>query len=121
MMPQRRRSLFAAALLLAAVVPAAAQVPGEAKLNVAHALPPITPAWVDGYLVRWAVRVLGDPAQQPEAKTVLVRLPIGCWLKPDASDFAVQAGNGKLIPAAVLSHDPKGDTIVQFPRSGNDP
>ena len=103
------------------VSPASAQIPGEAKLNVAHSLPPIAPSWVDGYLVRWPVRVLGDPAKQPEAQTVLVRLPAGCWFKPDASDIAVQGANGKLIPAAVLSHDPRGDTIVQFPRSGNDP
>ena len=110
---------FGTLLLTAARV--LAQVPDEAKINVVHPLPPQRPAWLDGYLVRWPVRVLGPFAAQTEAQTVLVRLPGGCWLKPDASDIAVQAGNGKLLPAAVLSHDPLGDTIVQFVRNGNDP
>jgi tetratricopeptide (TPR) repeat protein len=97
-----------------------AQIPGEAKLNVVHPLPPQTPPWLDGYEVRWPVRVLGDPLKQLDTQTVLIRVPTGGWLKPDASDLAVQNGAGKLLPAAVLSHDPLADTIVQFPRSGND-
>jgi tetratricopeptide (TPR) repeat protein len=97
-----------------------AQVPPEARINVGHPLPPQTPAWLDGYQVRWPVRVFGEPAKQPDAQTVLVRIPTGGWLKPDASDLAVQASTGKLLPAAVLSHDALGDTIIQFPRNGND-
>ena len=52
---------------------------------------------------------------------MLVSLPTGGWLKPDGSDLAVQAANGKLLPLAVLSHDPAGETIIQFKRNGNDP
>src|SRR5262249_10876336 len=53
-------------------------------------------------------------------KTVTARLPTGGWLKPDGSDVALQTASGKIVPVAVLSHDPAGDTIVQFPRNGND-
>ena len=45
-----------------------------------------------------------------------VRIPGSGWLKPDGSDVAVQAPTGKLLPHLVLSHDPLGDTIVQFER-----
>ncbi len=89
-------------------------------LNIAHPLPPQTPAWLDGYQVRWPVRVIGEPITQI-GQTVLVRVPTGGWLKPDASDIAVQTASGKLLPTAVLSHDPTGDTILQFKRNGNDP
>ena len=114
-------AVFGVMALFVLPCPALAQVPGEAKLNVAHSLPPNAPPWLDGYAVRWPIRVLGDPIRQPEAQTVLVRLPGACWLKPDASDLAVQNGAGKILPAAVLSHDPHGDTIIQFARSGNEP
>jgi tetratricopeptide (TPR) repeat protein len=107
--------------ILAIPCAARAQVPGEAKLNIAHPLPPHAPPWLDGYQVRWPVRVLGDIGKQADAQTVLVRLPTGGWLKPDASDIAVQSGAGKVLPAAILSHDPLGDTIVQFARNGTDP
>ena len=111
-----------------AVVVAALLVPGVTvaqppalQLNIAHPLPPQAPAWLDGYRVRWPARVLGEVSKQPDAQTVLVRIPNGGWLKPDGSDLAVQAGNGKLLPHAVLSHDPLGDTVVQFARNGSDP
>ncbi len=107
--------------LLAGGWSARAQAPGNAPVNVAHPLPPQTPPWLEGYQVRWPVRVLGEFSKQPDAKTVLVRLAAGGWLRPDASDLAVQAGDGKLLPTAVLSHDPLGGTVVQFPRHGDDP
>jgi tetratricopeptide (TPR) repeat protein len=101
--------------------PAAGQVPGEAKLNVVHPLPPQAPPWLEGYALRWPVRVLGEFAKQQDCKSVVVSLPTGGWVRPDAADLAVQAGSGKLLPLAVLSHDPTGDTIVQFKRNGDDP
>ena len=91
----------------------------QPMLNVMHPLPPQAPAWVDGFHVRWPVRVLGEPIAQP-AESVLVRIATGGWLKPDGSDVVVQAGAGKLLPLAVVSHDPLGETIVQFKRNGND-
>src|SRR5437899_2963378 len=96
-------------LMFIGAVPALAQP----MVNAVHPLPPQAPAWLDGYQVRWPVRVIGEPIQQP-TQTVLVSVPTGGWLKPDASDIAVQSGSGKLLPAVVLSHDPLGDTIVQF-------
>ena len=89
-------------------------------VNPVHPLPPQAPAWLDGYQVRWPVRILGEPFAQ-SAESVLVSVPNGGWLKADASDIAVQSGSGKLLRAAVVSHDPLGDTIVQFQRHGNDP
>ncbi len=47
-------------------------------------------------------------------------MPNGGWLKPDASDLVAQTGSGVLLPVLVLSHDPLGDTLVQFKRHGND-
>lgn len=92
----------------------------QPTLNPVHPLPPQTPAWLAGYQVRWPVRVLGEPSVQ-SVQSVLVRVPNGGWLKPDGSDIAVQTGSGKLLPVALLSHHPEGDTILQFPRNGNDP
>jgi tetratricopeptide (TPR) repeat protein len=92
----------------------------HAQVNAVHSLPPQTPAWLDGYAVRWPVRVIGWPIEQT-GQSVLVSLPTGGWLKADASDIVVQAASGKLLPVAVLSHDPTGDTIIQFARNGNDP
>ncbi len=88
-------------------------------LNVVHPLPPQTPAWVEGFQVRWPIRVIGESSSFP-SESVLVRIPTGGWLKPDGSDVAVQTGSGKLLPVAVLSHDPLGETILQFKRHGND-
>src|SRR5262249_14264674 len=83
-------------------------------------LPPQTPAWLEGYAVRWPIRVIGEPSAQA-SQSVLVSIPSGGWLKSDASDLAVQTGSGKLLPLVVLSHDPTGDTLIQFKRNGNDP
>ncbi|HZZ82519.1 MAG TPA: PKD domain-containing protein [Gemmataceae bacterium] len=95
---------------------ASAQPP---MVNAVHPLPPQTPAWIDGYAVRWPIRVLGEPSAFT-SQSVLVSLPTGGWLKPDASDLAVQTASGKLLSLAVLSHDPTGDTIIQFKRNAND-
>jgi tetratricopeptide (TPR) repeat protein len=89
-------------------------------VNSVNPLPPQAPAWLDGYAVRWPVRVIGEPSKQ-DAKSVLVSISNGGWLKADGSDIAVQSGAGKLLPVIVLSHDPLGDTILQFARNGNDP
>jgi tetratricopeptide (TPR) repeat protein len=88
------------------------------KLNIVHPLPP-APPWLEGYEVRWPVRVLGEAAKQA-AQTVIATLPTGGILRPDASDLAVQAATGELLQLRVLSHDPAGDTIVQFKRRGDD-
>ena len=90
-----------------------------AQPNAVHPLPPQAPPWLDGYAVRWPVRVLGEPSKQT-AQSVLVNVPTGGWLKPDGSDVAVQSSAGKLLPATVLAHDPLGDTIIQFKRNAND-
>jgi tetratricopeptide (TPR) repeat protein len=97
---------------------ARAQPPEEEKFNVANPLPPQTPPWLEGFQVRWPIRVIGDPGEQ-KAQSILVQLPTGGWLKPDAADLAVQSATGKLLPLAVLSHDPNGDTIIQFKREGD--
>ena len=94
-----------------------AQLP---PLNLVHSLPPQSPPWLAGYQVRWPVRISGDPVKQT-AKSVLVSLPSGGWLKPDARDLAVQSADGKLPHFQVVAHDPAGETIVQFQRNGNDP
>ncbi len=101
--------------ILCCAVPAFAQP----MVNAVHPLPPQAPAWLDGYQVRWPVRVIGEPIQQP-TQSVLVNIPNGGWLKADGSDIAVQSGSGKLLSVAVLSHDPLGDTLIQFKRHGND-
>ncbi len=87
---------------------------------IVYGLPPQAPAWLDSYRVRWPLRVTGD-VTKITAKTIVASLPTGGWLKPDASDVVVQTAAGQTIPVAVLSHDPLGETIIQFKRNGNDP
>lgn len=83
-------------------------------------LPPAQPPkWLDGFHIRYQLRVAGDPADF-KTQTVLAQLPTGGWLKPDGSDVAVQAASGELLPSTVLSHDPAGTTIVQFKSKGKD-
>src|SRR5262245_50765557 len=103
----KTRPSIAVLLLLAGTARAQPMPP---QLNIVNPLPPHAPAWVEGFQIRWPVRVLGTPAQMPESQSVMVTLPTGGWLKADASDLAVQAANGKLLPLAVLSHDPAGET-----------
>ncbi len=75
--------------------------------------------WVPGYRIRYPLRLAVDPSSASNA-TVMARLPTGGWVKPDASDIVVQSGSGALLPVAVLSHDPRGCTIIQFNRSGSE-
>jgi tetratricopeptide (TPR) repeat protein len=110
----RPLSAFFVLFLLSA--PLHAQLP---QLNLVHSLPQ-APPWLAGFQARWPVRIIGDPVKQT-AKSVLVSIPTGGWLKPDASDLAVQTADGKLPLFQVVSHDPSGETIIQFQRQGNDP
>lgn len=82
-------------------------------------VPGVTPPWVPGYRIRYTLRVLGDVLNTP-SKTIVARIPTGGWLKPDATDIQVRSANGKVIPVAVVSHDPKGDTLIQFRHNGMD-
>lgn len=91
--------------------------PAPPKGNVVKPLPEKPPAWLDGYRLRWPLRVIGDPAKQP-GKSVITSLPSGGWLRADASDIAVQTPEGEVLPVTVLSHDPAGETIIQFPHKG---
>jgi tetratricopeptide (TPR) repeat protein len=84
-----------------------------------HELPAQSPVWLDGYRLRWPLAVVGDPAKQKN-ETIIARIPTGGWLKRDAADLAVQSASGETLPLQVLSHDPAGDTIIQFKRRGND-
>lgn len=77
------------------------------------------PAWQPGYKIRYTLQVVEDPLSLT-SRTVMARLPLGAWLRPDAEDLLVMAADGKPLPVAVLSHNPKGETIVQFNRHNND-
>jgi tetratricopeptide (TPR) repeat protein len=117
MMPQSCLQLarrLAFAIIAACALPPVAHA--QSQYNVVHPLPQIAPPWLSGYKVRWPVRVLGEtfPA---ESQSIVVRIPTGGWLRPDASDLVVQTARGELLPLAVLSHDDDGETIVQFKRS----
>ncbi len=81
--------------------------------------PAAHPLWIDGYRVRYLLRVIGD-LRQENPKTVIARIPTGGWLKDDVSDLVVTTTAGKSIPLFVLSHDRSGDTIIQFRRQGED-
>src|SRR5437763_988064 len=90
----------------------------EALKFTIEELPAQQPAWIAGYRLRFPLRIVGDPATQI-SKSVIARIPAGGWLKPDGSDIAVQNAAGQPIAVSVLSHDPNGDTIIQFLRSAN--
>lgn len=118
------RDIFAVLLtvVLSAPCAALAQAPPAAaapKIPV-EPMPDAPPTWLAGYRVRFPLRVVGDPAAQAASATVMARLPASGWLKPDGSDVAVQNAAGQPVPVSVISHDPAGDTIIQFPRSAND-
>ncbi len=108
-------------LISAILVGLAAQAvpPPPPKINAVMPLPDKAPAWLAGYRLRWPLRIIGDPTKQT-SQTVITSLPTGGWLKPDATDVAVQTATGEVLPVTVLSHDPAGETIVQFPRKAND-
>ena len=80
------------------------------------------PAWVQGYRVRFPLRLAGDFTNEKLiTESVVARLPAAGWLRADGADIAVQAQDGSMIPVSVLSHNPQGDTLIQFKRHGNDP
>ncbi len=103
----------------AAAAPAA---PATATSPAPPAAPLPAPAWVPGYRVRFPLRMLGDFTNEKTlTKSVLARLPAAGWLRPDGADICVQTQDGRVLPVAVLSHQPDGETLIQFPRSGTDP
>jgi tetratricopeptide (TPR) repeat protein len=111
-------SSFAALLLwLLAALPLLAGAPaGPAPTPAGDA-----PAWVAGYRVRFPLRPVGDFTNEKLiTESVIARLPAAGWLRADGSDICVQSQTGELIPVSVLSHNPKGDTLIQFKRHGND-
>lgn len=87
--------------------------------NVVEELPATAPAWLNGYRIRYPLRLMGDPAKAT-FQSVIASLPTGGWLKPDGSDVAVQTAAGQVIPVDVLSHNSAGETLIQFKRNGND-
>lgn len=100
-----------------------AQAPTPAKVekfNPVLPLPEKSPPWIAGYRIRWPLRVIGDLKKQT-AKSIITSLPTGGWLKPDGSDLIAQTAAGELVPVSVLSHDPNGETIIQFKRKAADP
>ena len=80
--------------------------------------PPATDKWLPGYAIRYAVRIQDPAAALLERQTVQVAIPTGGWLKPDASDVRVVSEHHQVVPAVVISHDPRGDTLLQFTRRG---
>lgn len=81
----------------------------------AHAAPP---AWVDGYRLRYVLRVVSD-LDKTTAKTVACAIPTGSWVD-DAKTIVVQRADGERLPVHVLAHDANGETLIQFPRHGDD-
>lgn len=83
-------------------------------------LPTSAPSWLAGYKVRYLLRLMDDPLVNADRHTVMATIPTGGWLKEDASDLRVVTVSGEVLPAAILSHDPQGDTLLQFTRNGMD-
>ena len=81
--------------------------------------PPTPPAWLPGYKFRYPVRVLGKVADF-KSQSILLRLPTGGWLNAEGTDVGIQTQAGQALPVHVISHDPAGETIIQFKRNGND-
>ena len=84
-----------------------------------HATPDSAPDWVGKYRLRYALCVHGDLEEHP-AKTAIAQVPTGGWLREDAADLLLTDRSGRAVPMAVLLHDPSGDTLIQFRRSGED-
>lgn len=81
--------------------------------------PRATPNWIPGYRLRYTLRILDDVLTNT-SQTVLAQIPTGGWLRPDASDLLVQTLSGRTRNPAVISHDPRGQTLIQFHRNGMD-
>jgi tetratricopeptide (TPR) repeat protein len=119
-MLQRLRLVGGVFAVLLVALDGNAQVQPAPRAPQVQTLPGKPPAWLKGFRFRWPVQVVGDPAKQKNT-TVVVTLPTGGRLKPQATDIAVQSASGEVLPSTALSHDPAGDTVVQFQRHGNDP
>ena len=112
---RRRRLLpWPGVLLLLLALPVLAQTNPPPRVEPA----PAGPAWLAGYRLRWPLRVVGQFPSNDARQSVIALIPAGGWLKPDGSDVAIQGADGAVIPLRVLSHDPTGNTIVQFERQG---
>jgi len=77
------------------------------------------PAWLAPFRLRFTLHIAGA-RDKSTATSIIAHLPTGGRLRPDASDVAVQSASGEMLPVTVISHDPKGSTLIQFPRRGND-
>jgi len=73
-------------------------------------------SWLNGYKVRFAVQIIDKNITGK--KTVIVSIPSGGWLKPDASDLVVLNRMGKRMPNVVISSGTYGDTLCQFKING---
>lgn len=113
-----RNSLLFAVLLLSASQAVAAP-PATPPKNVVESVPAEPPQWIAPFRLRYTLQI-GGLRTKSTAKSVIAQLPTGGRLRPDASDVAVLAADGERLPVTVLSHDPKGATIIQFPRHGDD-
>jgi tetratricopeptide (TPR) repeat protein len=110
--------LSAAACALAPRAPAQEAAPPP-EVNTVEAPPETSPAWLEGYAVRYPLRVVGNVANST-SQSVAARLPTGEWLRADGADVAVQAADGTVLPVCILSHAATGETLIQFPRHGAD-
>lgn len=109
-------AVLCCASLLLSSSPLMAQ-PSANTLPQLLALPQSSPPWVKGYQVRYTLRIAGRQAagEKEPKQSAIAALPTTGWLKPDASDLLLTDANGQVIPSVILSHDPQGDTLVQFP------
>src|SRR5258708_6748805 len=81
-------------LVLISIFMIAGKSYAQAPFNLVNPLPAQSPAWPEGYQIRWPVRIIGE-APKLTAQSILVSLPTGGWLKPDASDLVVLTAEGK--------------------------
>lgn len=81
------------------------------------ALPSEQPAWLAPFRLRYTLH-FGGVRKKATFQSLIAQLPTGGRLRPDAADIAVVASDGERLPIRVLSHDPQGTTLIQFPRRG---
>lgn len=86
--------------------------------NPAEELPGEPPSWLAPFRLRYALHIAGA-RKKSTSTSVVAQIPTGGRLRPDAADLAVQTSDGERLPVAVLSHDPRGSTLIQFPRRGD--
>ncbi len=81
--------------------------------------PPVEPKWLDGFAVRYPLRVISLPEEQtPE--TIMASVPTGDWSLGKGADIVVQHWNGDIVPTKVRPMDADGNAIIQFPRQDYD-